>query len=74
MAEIAIIGNGNVGSALARGLQRAGHEVRTVGKDRVAIRGAASWGAVVLLAVPFGAIDASSGMRVKHSRARRSST
>lgn len=57
MAEIAIIGNGNVGSALARGLQRAGHEVRTVGKDRVAIRGAASWGAVVLLAVPFGAID-----------------
>lgn len=55
--KIGIIGDGNVGSALARGLQRAGHEVRAVGKDQAAIREAASWGEVVLLAVPFGAID-----------------
>lgn len=55
--KIGIIGDGNVGSALAQGLKRAGHEVRAVGKDRVAIRETASWGEVVVLAVPFGAID-----------------
>lgn len=55
--KLGIIGDGNVGSALARGLQRAGHEVRAVGKDKEAIRETASWGEVVLLAVPFGAID-----------------
>jgi predicted dinucleotide-binding enzyme len=55
--RIGIIGDGNVGSALARGLRRAGHEVRAVGKDRAAIRDAASWADVVLLAVPFAAID-----------------
>jgi predicted dinucleotide-binding enzyme len=55
--KIGIIGDGNVGSALARGLKRAGHEVRAVGKDAGAIRDAAAWGEVVLVAVPFGAID-----------------
>ncbi len=55
--KIGIIGDGNVGGALARGLQRAGHEVRAVGKEPGAIREAASWAEVVLLAVPFGAID-----------------
>lgn len=55
--KIAVIGDGSVGSALARGLERAGHEVRAVGNDKEAIRAAASWGEVVLLAVPFGAID-----------------
>ena len=55
--KIGIIGDGNVGSALARGLARAGQEVRSVGNDKGAIREAASWGDVVLLAVPFGAID-----------------
>lgn len=55
--KIGIIGNGNVGSALARGFQRAGHEVRAVGNDKAAVREAASWGELVLLAVPFGAID-----------------
>ncbi len=56
-SKIGIIGDGNVGSALARGLKRAGHDVRTVGKDKAAIRETASWAEVVLLAVPFGAID-----------------
>jgi predicted dinucleotide-binding enzyme len=54
---VGIVGDGNVGSALARGLQRAGHEVRAVGNDKAAIRDTASWAEVVFLAVPFGAID-----------------
>jgi 8-hydroxy-5-deazaflavin:NADPH oxidoreductase len=57
MKKIGIIGDGNVGSALARGLKRAGHDVRAVGKDRTAIRETASWGEIVLLAVPFAVID-----------------
>ena len=55
--KIGIIGDGNVGSALARGLKRAGHDVRNIGKDRKAVRETAAWAEVVLLAVPFGAID-----------------
>lgn len=55
--KIGIIGNGNVGSALARGLEAAGHEVRAVGNDAAAIQQAASWAEVVFLAVPFSAID-----------------
>jgi 8-hydroxy-5-deazaflavin:NADPH oxidoreductase len=57
MSRIGIIGDGNVGSALARGLKRAGHEVRAVGKDPEAIRDTAGWGELVVLAVPFGALD-----------------
>lgn len=55
--KIGIIGDGNVGSALARGFKRAGHDVRNIGKDRNAVRETAAWAEVVLLAVPFGAID-----------------
>jgi predicted dinucleotide-binding enzyme len=55
--KIAIIGEGNVGGALARGLKRAGLDVRTVDKDKVAVRETVSWADVVLLAVPFGVID-----------------
>ena len=55
--KIGIFGDGNVGSALARGLKRAGHEVRAVGEDPKTIRDVAAWGEVVILAVPFGAID-----------------
>lgn len=58
MSKIGIIGSGNVGSALARGLTRAGHDVRTVGKDQDAIHDSAGWAELVLLAVPFGALDA----------------
>lgn len=52
--KVAIIGNGNVGSALERGLTRAGHEVRSTGRENV--RGTAQWGEIVILAVPFGAV------------------
>jgi 8-hydroxy-5-deazaflavin:NADPH oxidoreductase len=54
---IGIFGDGNVGSALARGLKRAGHEVRTVGNDSAGIRDTATSAELVVVAVPFGAID-----------------
>src|SRR5512138_1068063 len=56
--KIGIIGNGNVGGALERGLKRAGHEVRSAGNDPAAVRELASWASVVMLAVPYGAIAA----------------
>lgn len=55
--KIGIIGNGNVGSALARGLTRAGHDVQAVNNDPAKIRETATWADTVLLAVPFEAID-----------------
>ena len=53
--KIGIIGKGSVGSALARGLARAGHDVTTSGKENVKETAAAA--DVVILAIPFGAID-----------------
>lgn len=53
--KIAIIGDGNVGSAIRRGAERAGHEVRATGREKV--RETAEWGDVLVLAVPFGAVD-----------------
>lgn len=55
--KIGIIGDGNVGSALARGLKRAGHDVRNTGKDKKLVHETVAWAEVVMLAVPFGAID-----------------
>lgn len=55
--KIGIIGDGNVGSALARGLARAGHEVKAVGREKTAVHATAAWAEVVILAMPFGAID-----------------
>ena len=55
--NIAVIGDGNVGSTLTRGLKRAGHEGRSVGKAPAAIRDNARWGEVIILAVPCGALD-----------------
>jgi predicted dinucleotide-binding enzyme len=57
-AKIAIVGVGNVGSALRRGLERAGHEVWAVGNDPKAVHDAGAWAEIVLLAVPFSAIVA----------------
>ena len=56
--QIGTIGAGNVGNALARGLRRAGHDVRVVGKDPGATREAVSWAEIVLLAARAGVRDA----------------
>ncbi len=53
--KIGIIGDGNVGSALRRGLEKAGYDVRAVGKGQVAETG--RWAEVIMLAVPYGAIN-----------------
>ncbi|MCB9548046.1 MAG: NAD(P)-binding domain-containing protein [Myxococcales bacterium] len=56
--KIGIIGNGNVGGALAQGLASAGHAVHAVGDDMAAVQATAAWAEVVLLAVPFAAVGA----------------
>jgi predicted dinucleotide-binding enzyme len=55
--KIGIIGHGRVGSALERGLVRAGFDVRAVGHDADAVRGCGEWADVIVLAVPFRAIE-----------------
>lgn len=55
--KIGIIGNGNVGSALARGLERAGYDVRAVGSEPAKVKETGEWSEVVILAVPYGAVD-----------------
>lgn len=55
--KIGIIGKGNVGSALEIGLKRAGHEVRTVGRNAEAVRDTGAWADTLFLAMPFGAVD-----------------
>ena len=55
--KIGIIGHGRVGSALERGLVRAGFAVRAVGHDADAVRGCGDWADVIVLAVPFRAIE-----------------
>lgn len=56
-AKIGIIGAGNVGSALKRGLERAKQDVRAVGSDKTQVRNTVEWADVVILAVPFGALE-----------------
>ncbi len=55
--KIAIIGKGNVGSALQRGLERAKYEVKSVGKDPSRVHDIAAWGEIIILAVPYPAVD-----------------
>jgi predicted dinucleotide-binding enzyme len=52
--KIGIIGQGNVGSALHRGLANAGYEVRTTGKDPAQVQEIGQWAQLTILAVPFG--------------------
>jgi predicted dinucleotide-binding enzyme len=52
--KIGIIGKGNVGTALATGLSRAGHEIKFGHRDpKEPVQEAAKWGDVIILAVPF---------------------
>lgn len=55
--KIGIIGKGNVGSGLARGIERAGHDVRSVGNDPAKVKEIAEWASIVLLAMPSEAIN-----------------
>ena len=55
--KIGIVGKGNVGKALQAGAQRAGYETRMIGKGG-GVKDTAAWADVVILAVPFGALDA----------------
>ncbi len=50
--KIAIIGKGNVGSALQKGAEKAGYEVRTTGSDPNEVRSAGAWGDIIILAIP----------------------
>ena len=53
--KIAIIGKGHVGNALAKGLTKAGHEIKFGHRDpKEPVKAAASWGEVIILAVPYG--------------------
>src|SRR5207247_2678435 len=51
--KVAIIGDGNGGTALSKGLRRAGNEVQAVGKVPEKVREIARWGDIIVLAVPF---------------------
>ena len=52
--KIAIIGKGNVGSALAEALRRAKHEIRFASRDpKEPIADVVAWGDAVILAVPW---------------------
>ncbi len=56
--RLAIIGKGNVGTALGRGLSRAGHDIRFGHRDPgEPVREAAEWGETIILAVPFPAVN-----------------
>ncbi|WP_174874379.1 NADPH-dependent F420 reductase [Vogesella oryzae] len=55
--HIAIIGKGNVGSALQAGLSRLGHQVQAVGRDPQQIHQAALASELLILAMPFSAMD-----------------
>jgi len=50
--KIGIIGSGNVGSALHRGLSKAGYEARMSNKQNVSE--VASGADIIILAVPYG--------------------
>jgi hypothetical protein len=55
--KIGIIGKGHVGGALNDGLKTAGFQTRMTGKGPN-VRETAAWGDILILAVPFSAVDA----------------
>lgn len=56
--KIGIIGKGHVGNAIAAGLNRSGHEIKFGHRDpKESVTDAAKWGEVIVLAVPYKAVD-----------------
>src|SRR5262249_32994066 len=53
--KIGVLGSGKVGSALQAALSRAGYEVRAARRGQ--ILSTASWANVLILAVPFAAVE-----------------
>src|SRR3989304_6002419 len=54
--KVGIIGKGNVGTAIAAGLTRKGHEVKFGHRDpKEPVSEAAKWGEIIILAVPHDA-------------------
>jgi 8-hydroxy-5-deazaflavin:NADPH oxidoreductase len=52
--KIGIIGKGNVGTALSKGLSNAGHEIKFGHRDpKEPVEEAAKWGDLIIIAVPF---------------------
>lgn len=54
--KVGIVGHGNVGKALNRGLKNAGNEPRVAGHDDEEVREVSDWADVLILAVPFQAL------------------
>ncbi len=66
--RIAIIGKGNVGTSLGRGLGRAGHNIVYGHRDPdEPVAKAASWGEAIILAVPHSAVPAAARELSPHS-------
>ena len=56
--KIGIVGKGNVGTAIAKGLTQKGHEIKHGHRDpKEPVSEAAKWGEVIVLAVPHEAVD-----------------
>lgn len=55
--KISIIGEGNVGSSIKKGLEREKYEVKSVDTDPPQVTKLAKWGDIIILAVPYPAID-----------------
>jgi hypothetical protein len=52
--KVGIIGRGNVGGALQRGLTKAGYAVQATGREPGTVREVGRWADVLVLAVPYG--------------------
>jgi len=50
--KIAIIGTGNVGSAIQKGAEKAGYQAKTIGAEPKDVKQGGAWGDVIILAVP----------------------
>jgi predicted dinucleotide-binding enzyme len=55
--RISIIGEGNVGSAIKKGLERENYQVKSVNNKPDQVAKLAEWGEIIILAVPYPALD-----------------